>query len=61
MYHRSLSAEPLLCCVRDDKKKQMTIWLALVEKMLLKLIRSKITGPLQRYLIIWDAHGLTER
>lgn len=61
MYHRSLSAEPLLCRVRDDRKKQMMIWLALVEKMLLKLIRSKIMGPLRRYLIIWDAHGLTER
>lgn len=52
----------MLCHVRDDRKKQMTIWIALVEKILLKLIRSRIEGPLLRYYLInGDAHGLTER
>lgn len=49
MYHRSLSVEPLLCHVRDGRKKQTTIRLALMEKMLLKLIGSRIEGPLARY------------
>lgn len=62
MYHRSLSAEPLPCRVRNDREKQMTIWLMLVEKMLLKLIRSRIMGPfLRHYLINGDAHESTER
>lgn len=62
MYHRLLSAEPLLCCVRDGREKKTTIWLALVEKMLLKVIRNRIEGPLLRYcLISWDGHRLIER
>lgn len=55
MYHRSFSTEPLLCHVRNGRRKQTTIWPALMEKMVLKFTRRRIEGPLLRYhLINWD-------